>query len=414
MSTERIMELLTNSRRSCFQRCRREHYYDYILGWRPLVKNEALGFGQLFHCGLEQWWLAYQDMQKHLDPLDADPHHALRLALAGIEAGFYGVAEEAELNYFHLRQAQELMRGYHYRWAPTMAEIEVLEVEVKFESALVNPVTGRPSRTFRLGGRLDAIIRYRDHVPILAGRVYIVEHKTTSADLDPSSDYWLRLRIDGQVSTYYNGAKAMGHEVRGCLYDVVRKPTLKPKLATPEENRKYTKGKGCKVCGGKIGVQGAGRFELPAQLDPESDDTADFEECVNCNGTGWVEAPHLYKGQRAEDETPDEYGERICEAIADDPNKFYGRADVVRLEADLAEYMADTWYTAHAMRLAKNLDAHPRNPDACVRYGRFCSYFDVCTGVCDIDDENRFRQSPVVHEELQAPNHSDSPKEEGE
>ncbi len=73
------------------------------------------------------------------------------------------------------------------------------------------------------------------------GSVILVEHKTTSEDIEITSDYWLKLMLDGQISQYYLGAKALGYEVTECLYDVIRKPSMRPYSATPEESRKYKK-----------------------------------------------------------------------------------------------------------------------------------------------------------------------------
>jgi hypothetical protein len=40
--------------------------------------------------------------------------------------------------------------------------------------------------------------------------VLVVEHKTSSEDVTPGSFYWSRLRMDGQVSVYFDGARALG------------------------------------------------------------------------------------------------------------------------------------------------------------------------------------------------------------
>ena len=54
---------------------------------------------------------------------------------------------------------------------------------------------------------------------------------------DWSSDVCSSDLIDGQVSGYYVGASTLGYEVDVCLYDVIRKPTIRPYKATPEESR---------------------------------------------------------------------------------------------------------------------------------------------------------------------------------
>jgi hypothetical protein len=69
---------------------------------------------------------------------------------------------------------------------------------------LINPATGRASQTRQLGGKLDVLVRDQD------SRALIIEHKTSSEDLGPGSDYWRRLRMDPQISTYFVGARALG------------------------------------------------------------------------------------------------------------------------------------------------------------------------------------------------------------
>jgi PD-(D/E)XK nuclease superfamily len=67
-------------------------------------------------------------------------------------------------------------------------------------------------------------------------KVYLWETKTTSEDLSPGSSFWKRTIIDPQLSLYIPALQAMGHDPRGCLYDVLRKPAQKPskKGETPE------------------------------------------------------------------------------------------------------------------------------------------------------------------------------------
>lgn len=176
----------------------------------------------------------------------------------------------------------------------------------------------------------------------------VVEHKTTSSDITPGSSYWKRLTLDTQVSTY------LGAEERaeGMLYDVIRKPGIKPYKATPEADRKYTK------------------------------------------------AGTLYAAQRAADETPEEYAERLRADISSDPNKYYARGIVVRLPHERIEAARDTWLVAGSIRESMRLDAWPRNPSSCDAYGRTCDYWAVCAGETTIDDAARFRTAETPHEEL--------------
>jgi PD-(D/E)XK nuclease superfamily len=328
----RHLPLLTTSEMKTFRRCVREHHIAYELGMRGLGDVESLRFGTLFHLGLEAWWRALWAQQEG------------RETIAPLTAAVDAMAPEA-VDEFDLVRAGVLLQGYDARWVGE--DLDVLAVEQEFRTPLVNPETGKESRTFELAGKIDAIVRRRRD-----GLVFIVEHKSSSEDLGPESKYWRRLTLDTQVSVYYAGARSLGYDVAGCIYDVAGKPRHAPLKATPEESRKYTKD---------------GR---------------------------------LYANQRAEDETPEEYRQRLTAAIGENPDKYYQRGEVVRLEAEEHDAGYDNWQTARALRDAQLMSRWPRNPDGCERYGRICAYFDVCTGIASLEDPTRFERVQNVHQEL--------------
>lgn len=319
------LQVLTNSAMKCLRRCHREYDFAYEQGVRPMTEADALRFGTLMHLGLEAWWLA---AKSGADQLDA--------ALSAL----VGAADQYEET-----RAREMLIGYHARWCDE--PLDVIAVEKEFRAPLINPETGAPSRTFQLGGKLDVIVTDRRD-----GRVYKVEHKSSSEDIGVGSSYWKRLTLDPQISTYYAGARELGYDVAGCIYDVLAKPGQRPLKATPEDARKFT-------------AKGV-----------------------------------LYANQRDKDETPEEYAERIRASIVENPDKFYQRGIVVRLESEERDAAFDRWQTSRMLREAQLSARWPRNPDNCVRYGRMCSYFGVCTGTESIDDPTLFRRTSNVHEEL--------------
>lgn len=247
---------------------------------------------------------------------------------------------------FDLARAEVMLRGYHARWSDE--HYEVVAVEAEFRAPLVNPETGAASRTWTLGGRLDVIVR-----ELVEGRrLLLIEHKTSSEEIAPGSDYVKRLRLDGQVSIYYEGGGALGHHFDGCLYDILAKPRQRPLKATPRESRKY-----------------------------------------KTDGS-------LYANQRDQDETPEQFKARLVEAIAADPNSYFVRAEVVRLREEMDEARFDLWQLGRQLREAELAHRFPRNPDSCLRYGRTCEFFGVCTGEASLEDPALFRRSEVIHPEL--------------
>jgi len=330
------LRLLTNSEIKTFRRCVREHHYAYRLGVRPVREAEALRVGTLLHRGLETYWLQWTQWRQ-------SPDLAFECALDAMRP--------FALDAYDYERAHALMLGYHERWLPEYLanEFEVLGVELEFTGApLVNPATNAWSRTFELGGKLDALIRRQNR------RVYLIEHKTTSEEIGPGSPYWQRLQLDAQVSMYFRGARSLGFDVAGCEYDVLSKPKLRPFKATPIESRKY-------------------------------------------KTTG-----ELYANQRADDETPEQFGVRVMEEIAGNADRYYQRGIVVRLDAEERDAAFDVWQTTRVMREAELAQRYPRNPESCMRWGRACDYFPVCTGAGSLDDASEYRHVDNVHEELSA------------
>ncbi len=310
------VQRLSHSRLKSARACSRLHHYEYELGYRPTEDASPLRFGKLFDVGLEAWWLAAQAGAPQEDWLAA----ALQT--------FAGEADP-----FDRARAQVLLTGYHLRWKDE--PFEVLAVQPQFEAQLVNPATGRASRTWVLAGKLDAVVRdLRD------GAVCVLESKTSGEDISPGSEYWKRLRLDGQVSVYFDGARALGFEAVRCVYDVAAKPKLRP---------------------------------------------------LQVNS------------KRAEPETPDEFRERVATAVAEEPGKYFARGEVVRLEQELEDARFDAWQLAERIREDRNAGRHPRNPDSCSRYGRTCPFFGVCTGEASLEDARLFRRLEDVHPELERP-----------
>lgn len=321
------LPVLTNSEMRTFRRCPREHEISYRLGIRPIRKADPLRFGSLIHVGLEAWWIAKRDGAPRLEA-----------AIAAIRAD--------ESDPFELAKAETLLLGYEARWGEDET-LDVLDVEVEFVADLVNPKTRVASKTYRLGGKIDVVARKRSD-----DTVWLIEHKSSSEDVEAGSAYWKKLRLDSQVSTYFVGARALGYDVRGCIYDVIKKPLIRQGKATPAESRKYTKD---------------GR---------------------------------LYANQREQDETVKEYTQRLASDIADRPDRYFVRGDIVRLLDEEVSAAADAWMVARMMREADLLGRHPKNVDSCIRFNRECEYFVACAGEASLDDPLRYRRVQSVHEEL--------------
>jgi hypothetical protein len=105
------------------------------------------------------------------------------------------------------------------------------------------------------------------------------------------------------------------------------------------------------------------------------------------------------------EETDDELVARCLAAMSAEPDKYFARAYVVRLEHEHAAFAQDvqsldalrliygatgisSWRAAHSVHA-------PRNPASCHSFGRQCGYFEVCWGMERLDNDAAF--GPNLH-----------------
>jgi len=86
-------------------------------------------------------------------------------------------------------------------------------------------------------------------------------------------------------------------------------------------------------------------------------------------------------------ETPEQLFDRTIEDISSRPDWYFARQPVVRLAEEREEFARDIASTARLIASGER----PRNPDACIRFGRECEFLGVCTKEMDIHDERYFR-----------------------
>ena len=285
--------ILTHSRMSTAKTCLRMHQYRYELGIRRDRTSQPLRMGSAVHAGIDllaqgktltEAWIEirgeYADVPDWADPDDW--------------------RTEAE-------KVCRLVAGYEWRWGED--DCEVIATEQAFNLPIKNPDTNATTPTFTFAGKIDKIVRLAD------GRLAIREHKTCGVDISVDSDYWRRLRIDQQISGYMMAARALGYCVETVEYDVIRKPSIRPKL----------------IGGGKDKVR----------------------------------------------ETADQYGVRLTDDIAERPDFYFARMEIPRLEVDLREFEAELWQIQQTLRQHQLTGRWFRNTGACLHPYK-CDYFDLC------------------------------------
>lgn len=324
---------LTNSQIGTFRTCQRREYYSYRLGVRPDGQSRALRFGTMMHYGIE---LAAKGMSAD------DACRAVSDYYNGIM--YSGVGNPRDIEIEHM-QVVALLNGYFKYWGgPQMDYISVscnIATERQFELKV-------PYQKWVFSGKIDGIVE------LVNGQKAIRETKTTSEDMSPESDYVAKLRIDNQISGYVLAAKSIGFHIDTILYDIIKKPGIRPLSATPEESRKYTKE-------GK-----------------------------------------LYANQRETDESASDYYDRLWSYIDANPERYYARYNIPRTDDDLNEWREEIIDTMKEMQESYKKDRKSRNTSACLAFGR-CPYLDVCHSGIEIGGSvpPSFRKVEKIHEELE-------------
>ena len=193
-----------------------------------------------------------------------------------------------------LQVGSAMARGQHARWLRKSYN-EAMELAipdgVKLDAIVCAKVGALLAGYFKYWGRRETMGTCRPEMTfkfeiehgftsegkvdnLLKSRKTLIESKTTSDSLDIDSTYWSRLRFDLQVLNYVYAARHEGWNVEEVLYDVTHKPGIKPKK-----------------------VKGEDRVE-----------------------------------------SPEEYGSRLRQDIAERPNFYYVRKEVAVLDDDLRKF----------------------------------------------------------------------------
>jgi len=264
--------------------------------------------------------------------------------------------------------ASEYVRYY---FAKDVERFTTTEVEIENVSPLVNPATGRSSPSWKHASKLDALAFDRFN-----NEAVIVEHKSTSERLDLASPYWRKLAIDSQVSKYLLSLRQSGYtDIRTVVYDVVSKPTTKPKQVVKADVRKIAE---------KGSYYG---FPLPSQ---ELQSIREVYESSKGKSGGFT-------GKLRESWTL--YGFRLRRLIMEDYPSWFRRQWVTRSNDELEEYATELWQLAGELRKARNGGIAPKNSANCSAFGRLCEYFPLCIGEQD-EGSDRYQLADFVHAEL--------------
>jgi len=357
-------QLITHSRMASFKTCRKKHFFAYEMAIRREDQAKALRMGSAYHDGL--------DLLKQGEGLEAAVDRVRNAYATGRPLDPQWAYEWA----LETETVAAMVAGWQWRWADN--PIRILASEQSFVIPLRNPETGKPSTVFALAGKIDGICILED------GRQAVLEHKLLGEDIATESDFWRRLQLDHQVTLYQYAARELGFAVDTVLYDVARKPTIKPcPVPRLDEN-------GLKIVvdvnGNRVFKEPTAKQRKEGAVDGDPRQTADTER-------GWT----LLTDPIA----PDDWSARVSADIGTRPDQYFCRKEVPRLDQDVAEFMAEIWEIQQTIRDAQLKGRWFRTVgrDTCP----WCEYFALCSTKWNPTDAvlpQGFQIVANVHQEL--------------
>lgn len=341
-----MKEPITISEMGTFQRCPRLYYLRYVKLWAPERMADELYFGTAWHAAMEA------------RNGGATYEQALEVALS---------LKGNEVSELLAAQLSGLLAGYYARYGARGADGLQLYSEVAFTV----PIAG--TRKFAAAGKIDGLGMAADGVYVLH------EYKTTNEDIT-DDDFWLRTQYNIQLYQYVEAARRHGWNIGRIIYDVTRKPTIRPreKVATLDEN-------GLKVVNDMIGNRVYKRDGSPKQ-------TADSDK-------GEVVVYHA--------ETMDEYSQRVLDDTLATPEAYFQRREVSVLDGELDEYVRTRLTFVKNLLFLRALSKKCARPEDA--YQRHCTSMNCkrcemrwsCLGLRECDElPAGFRVKSAKHEEL--------------
>src|SRR5262249_7684588 len=152
-------------------------------------------------------------------------------------------------------------------------------------------------------------------------------------------------------------------KLTGVLYDVIRKPEIRPKRLSLKETSMVRMSS--MYSNMRLSPAAYQQFSL----------AGDFRE------------------------TPEMFQARLIQDTLERPDWYFGRQVITRLDQELLTYAEELWRTTKDIRLAESSGDNRRNDKACFAFHRPCEYLGLCAGH-DHPLQTHWRQLPIIHPEL--------------
>lgn len=206
------MQIVTYSSLDTFRNCRKNYWWKFEQAVQPMEKAWNLRFGKAVHEALEIWHKNYNlhELQEKIESLYPQK----------------GFDPEEKKDYLLLNG---MMYGYVDKYTgQTEEEFDIITLEQKFKTNIINPSTGAKSKSFKLAGKVDGVVQIKE-----TGEFYLIEHKTAS-QID--GGYLERLWTDFQIRLYKPAMeKELNIKIAGVIYNILGKTRIRQKQKELDE-----------------------------------------------------------------------------------------------------------------------------------------------------------------------------------
>ncbi len=278
--------ILTASRMVTMLQCPRQHYWRYEIGLQYEFTGLAQRIGSAWARGQEARWKGASFEKANAAALSANDLDELSASIVSA-----------------------LLAGYYARYKSDRSSFKIKpEEEFHFELGFGD---------FVVAGKLDGLgVRRPTNHGVL------IEGKTTNDNIAPDAQYWMRLKFNMQVLQYFDAAQKKGLEIEEVIYDVTRKPQIRPKEIQEHDKK------------GLVVVRDSQGERVANSRNGEWKKTAD-------KAKGEYIASHI--------ETPAEFSDRLFNDTISRPEFYFARQPVHILESDLEMFRAQRLSIAHSI-----------------------------------------------------------------
>jgi len=338
------------------KQCPYSHYLKYTLGVLPIEDTDAQRMGTNWH--------------KVLEIGDTDK------VIAHLNEAYKTVPLSKTAEEWQTEQVILLNTFLAYDRIYSHDVFDVVANEIPFKLQLADDAI--------VLGKIDKIARN-----VISGHHFIVEHKSTSSSLDSDSSYWSHLTLDTQTTLYpfstqilqlnndlvKFGIKPDDPLISEVLYDVWRKPTIRPKKLTQADSKKFV----------ETGEYMGRKFEVE-WLDPDGDPGDEPSWFVNKQQA--ISEPGKKEGTFAIRETPDMFGARLYQDMIERPDHYFARRLIGRTTQQLDGFNTELYGIYEAIKYLSQHDYRCWKNERYCEATYKCPFIPICYNHIEIDVNN--------------------------